>query len=103
MASASLRHRSAFLTGFLAAVSQPFRCQPLIHLVIPFSTYVLSVCRFTFAGRVSASRAWMAAISSIRLFVVCGSPPCSSFSVPFQRSTAPQPPGPGFPLHAPSV
>ena len=45
----------------------------------------------------------MAAMSSIRLFVVCGSPPCSSFSVPFQRSTTPQPPGPGFPLHAPSV
>ena len=45
----------------------------------------------------------MAAISSILLFVVCGSPPCSSLVTSFQRSTAPHPPGPGFPLHAPSV
>ena len=58
---------------------------------------------WTWAGRCSDSSAWMAAISSIRLFVVCGSPPCSSFSVPCQRSTTPHPPGPGLPLHAPSV
>jgi hypothetical protein len=45
IASTSLRHRSSFLTGFLAAVFQPLRCQPWIHLVIPSSRYLLSVCR----------------------------------------------------------
>jgi len=103
IASVSRRHRSSFLTGFLAAVFQPLRCQPWIHLVIPFSTYVLSVCRLTVTGRVSASSAWMAAVSSIRLFVVSGSKPYISFSLPWQLITTPQPPGPGFPLHAPSV
>ena len=103
MAATSRRHRSSFFTGFLAAVSQPLRCQPPSHLVTPSSRYLLSVCSRTGDGRLSVSSAWMAAISSIRLFVVAGSPPCSSFSTPFQRSTAPQPPGPGFPLHAPSV
>src|SRR3990167_6836594 len=39
----------------------------------------------------------------MRLLVVAGSPPKSSFSWPFQRISAPQPPGPGLPLHAPSV
>jgi Protein of unknown function (DUF3024) len=32
------------LTGCLAEVSQPLRCQPAIHLVIPSSRYLLSVC-----------------------------------------------------------
>src|SRR6266478_6483255 len=45
----------------------------------------------------------MAAISSMRLLVVSSSPPASSFSTPRKRSTAPHPPGPGLPLHAPSV
>src|ERR1022692_1973040 len=46
----------------------------------------------------------MAAISSIRLFVVpARSPPHSSLEWPPYRSTTPQPPGPGLPLHAPSV
>ena len=45
----------------------------------------------------------MAAISSMRLFVVIFSPPEISFlNCPYMR-TAPQPPGPGLPLHAPSV
>src|SRR5262249_42437271 len=45
----------------------------------------------------------IAAISSMRLFVVAGSLPDISFSlVPYRRIT-PQPPGPGLPLHAPSV
>ena len=91
------------MTGLRALVSQPFCCQPAIHLVMPLSTYVLSVHSSTVAGRRSVSSASMAAISSIRLFVVCASPPCSSFVTPFQRSTTPHPPGPGFPLHAPSV
>src|SRR5712671_4911461 len=45
----------------------------------------------------------MAAISSMRLLVVSSSLPASSFSTPRKRSTAPHPPGPGLPLHAPSV
>src|SRR5512146_2461635 len=45
----------------------------------------------------------MAASNSIRLFVVSGSPPASSFSLlPMRRSTA-HPPGPGLPRQAPSV
>ena len=47
--------------------------------------------------------ALIAAMSSMRLLVVCASPPNISFSWPFQRSTAPHPPGPGLPEHAPSV
>src|SRR3954454_17155600 len=39
----------------------------------------------------------------MRLFVVAGSPPDNSFSMPRDRRMAPQPPGPGLPLHAPSV
>jgi len=65
---------------------------------------VLSVCTRTSTGRVRLSNAWIAAISSIRLLVVAvASPPRISFSRPPYRNTAPQPPGPGFPLHAPSV
>jgi hypothetical protein len=45
----------------------------------------------------------IAAVSSIRLFVVTGSPPEISFSRPLKRRTAAQPPGPGFPEQAPSV
>ena len=39
----------------------------------------------------------------MRLFVVRGSPPEPSVSAPAMRRTNPQPPGPGFPEHAPSV
>src|SRR5712691_9323628 len=45
----------------------------------------------------------MAAISSIRLLVVSFSPPAISLSTPPKRRMAPQPPGPGLPLQAPSV
>jgi hypothetical protein len=45
----------------------------------------------------------MAAMSSMRLLVVCGSPPLSSRVWPFHCRIAPQPPGPGFPEQAPSV
>src|SRR5437879_5272292 len=54
-------------------------------------------------GRFSASNARMAASISIRLLVVSGSPPDSSFSRAPARTIAPQPPGPGLPLQAPSV
>src|SRR5690606_18962409 len=45
----------------------------------------------------------MAAVSSMRLWVVSGSPPLISFSVSPYLSTAAQPPGPGLPEQAPSV
>src|SRR3954468_19437159 len=64
---------------------------------------MLSVWRTTSQGRFSASRARIAASSSIRLLVVSGSPPDSSLSLAPERITAPQPPGPGLPLQAPSV
>src|ERR1700750_2315808 len=45
----------------------------------------------------------IAPISSMRLLVVGLAPPNSSFSCAPARKIAPQPPGPGLPLHAPSV
>jgi hypothetical protein len=45
----------------------------------------------------------MAAVISIRLFVVAGSPPETCFSRSPERRIAAQPPGPGFPEQAPSV
>ena len=45
----------------------------------------------------------MAAVSSMRLLVVCFSAPFSSLVCPVQRNNAPQPPGPGLPRQAPSV
>src|SRR3954447_12595376 len=62
-----------------------------------------SVWSTTSHGRFSASRARIAASSSIRLLVVKDSPPDNSFSRTPERITAPQPPGPGLPLQAPSV
>jgi hypothetical protein len=64
------------LTGFRSAVSQPLPFHFTNHLVMPSRRYALSVCRRTATGLVRLSNATMAAISSIRLFVVgCGSPP----------------------------
>jgi hypothetical protein len=39
----------------------------------------------------------------MRLLVVCGSPPDSSTVSSGDTTIAAQPPGPGLPLHAPSV
>ncbi len=60
------------------------------------------------AARSSASSASAAAVSSMRLLVVSASPPLSSRSLTISspriaRINTPQPPGPGLPLHAPSV
>src|SRR6266702_3520627 len=71
--------------------------------MIPSRRYWLSVWSRTVQGRFNASSAAIAAISSMRLFVVMTSKPDSSFSVSPKRRMAPQPPGPGLPLHAPSV
>src|SRR5215470_9325941 len=54
-------------------------------------------------GRLSASSAEIAASSSMRLLVVCASPPLSSFLCVPNSRIAPQPPGPGLPEQAPSV
>ena len=81
----------------------PFAFQPRIHSVMPFITYCESVCRITSHGCLSAPRASITAVSSMRLLVVERSPPKSSRSWPPHSSSAPQPPGPGLPLHAPSV
>src|SRR4051812_13424741 len=64
---------------------------------------MLSVWRTTRQGRFSASSARIAASISMRLLVVRDSPPDSSFSCGPERMIAPQPPGPGLPLQAPSV
>ena len=66
-------------------------------------TYLESEYRETSQGSLSCSRARITAVSSIRLFVVFASPPESSFSIPRYSRIAPQPPGPGLPLQAPSV
>src|SRR5690606_32144669 len=79
-ARCSRSHRSRFFTAAPPEVFQPLRSQPAIHWVIPWRTYCESVCRVTLHGSRSASRAEIAAISSMRLLVVCGSPPTSSSS-----------------------
>jgi len=72
--------------------------------VMPSSRYLLSVCRLTVVGRCSASSAWMAAISSIRLFVVSGVGAVQLLFLALRaHHHAPAPRAPGFPLHAPSV
>src|SRR3954468_8591122 len=64
---------------------------------------MLSVWRTISQGRFVAWSARMATSISMRLLVVRGSPPDSSFSRAPARTIAPQPPGPGLPLQAPSV
>ena len=61
-AASSCCHRSAFLTGALAAVRQPLAFQPWIHSLMPFLTYSESVCRSTCEGCFRASSASMAAV-----------------------------------------
>src|SRR5579883_2360501 len=92
-----------FATGSPAALRQFRRSQPSCQRVTPLRTYSLSVWRITRQGRFSASRALVAAVSSIRLLVVAGSPPESSRSTPRKRRIAAQPPGPGLGLQPPSV
>src|SRR5579863_8991278 len=90
-------------TGSPAALRQLRLTHPSCQRVAPFFRYWLSVCRTTLHGRFSASSAMVAAVSSIRLFVVAGSAPDSSRSTPWNRITAAHPPGPGFGLQPPSV
>ena len=66
-------------------------------------TYLESEYSSTTQGSFRISSASMTAVSSMRLLVVSAAPPDSSFSVSLYRRMAPQPPGPGLPLQAPSV
>ena len=92
------------MTGSPPAVFQPRRFQPWIHFVIESSISRESVTMQTRLRCGSARRPSSAAVYSIRLLVVCGSPPDSSSALPPGPTTiAAQPPGPGLPLHAPSV
>src|SRR3979411_399357 len=70
---------------------------------MPLRSYFLSGGGSTRQGRLSASKAAIAAISSMRLLVVWGSPPLSSLTRSPKARIAPQPPGPGLPEQAPSV
>src|SRR6476620_7910445 len=70
---------------------------------MPSRKYWLSVCTSAAHERLSASSAMIAAINSMRLLVVCGSPPLISRVWPFHCRIAPHPPGPGLPEQAPSV
>jgi len=93
------------LTGLPAAVFQPLRFQPGSHAVIELSISCESVTMQALAPAGSERRPSSAAVSSMRLFVVCGSPPDNSTGAPPSGGTtiAAQPPGPGLPLQAPSV
>ena len=72
-AASSRFHRSTFFTGFLSAVRQPLRFQPLIQLGDAARACIGCRCsRSTVQGRFSASSAEIAAINSMRLLVVCG-------------------------------
>src|SRR4051812_34602154 len=97
--------RSWFLTGDPDAVFHPFFFHPWIHLVMESSSSVESVTMHTVAPAASERRPCSAAVYSIRLLVVSGSLPLSSTgsAPPGPQTIAAQPPGPGLPLHAPSV
>ena len=65
-----VKSMDAFFTGFFSAVFQPRFFQLWIHWVIPWRTYWLSVLSTTSQCSFNASRATIAAISSMRLLVV---------------------------------
>lgn len=100
---------AAFPTGLHSGrgccrFSPAFFCQPYTQPFVTASTrYLLSLVSVTRQGCFRALSPSMAASSSMRLLVVIGSPPESSFSCPLYRRIAPQPPGPGVPEQAPSV
>ena len=68
--SSSATHRSLLVTGFLAAVRQPFCFQPRNPLVMPFRKYSESVTISTVAALFQPFQAFIAAASSMRLLVV---------------------------------
>src|ERR1017187_10992190 len=74
-----------------------------IHVVMPFLTYSESVTTSTSHCSRSDFSPSIAAVSSMRLLVVCFSEFQISFFKSLKRRTAAQPPGPGLPRQAPSV
>ena len=70
------------MTGSPAAVLQPRRFQPAIHFVIESSIRRESVTMQARLPAGSARRPSIAAVNSMRLFVVAGAPPCSSSGAP---------------------
>src|SRR5699024_7796495 len=104
MAVSISSHKSRFSTGFLLDFFHPRFIHPLIQFcwkVLMISALSLWIC--TRQGSVRTFRASITARISIRLLVVSWAPPVISRSLPFHCSSAAQPPGPGFPLQAPSV
>src|SRR2546423_802052 len=98
----SLRHKSELTTGFRFEFFQPFEAhfvsQPSVKA---WWTYCESVWMSTSQGTFSASRPFIAAVTSIRLLVVSASAPVNTFSAPcFEEiRSAAQPPTPGFGEH----
>ena len=70
---------------------------------MPCITYFESVVKLTIHGSFKAFNPSIAAFNSILLLVVFNSPPKYSFETFSYSISTPQPPSPGFPLHAPSV
>src|SRR3954447_23423638 len=91
--------RSWFLTGSPAAVFQPRRFQPWIHFVIESIISVESVTMQIWLEAGSQRSPSSAAVYSMRLLVVCGSPPASSTGCGRAGATtiAAPPPGPRVP------
>src|ERR1035438_7692600 len=100
---ANSSHKSRFAMASPRLLHQPQLRQRTRDTVIPCSKYWESVVTVTLHASVRALRPLMAATSSIRLFVVCGSTPRRMRSCfPYRRMHA-HPPGPGLPKHDPSV
>lgn len=99
-----VRPQVAVQRGLFVAFYQPRARQPLAQpLERPSITYLESLQKVMSQGSLSCSSARMIPISSMRLLVVSASPPEISLRTPLYSRIAPQPPGPGLPLHAPSV
>ncbi len=93
---------STFFTGPVV-VRQPLSFQPRIHSVTDFTTYWLSHRISIAAPSGKCSSARIAAVSSMRLLVLCVSPPHSSIGPSGAWITTPQPPGPGLGSQPPSA
>src|SRR5437867_11260359 len=78
--SFSRSQRSRLRTSFLPEVFQPFESQDGIHSVMPRFKYCESVTTFTFERSLRQDKPSMAAVSSMRLFVVCEATPLISFT-----------------------
>src|SRR4029078_3175528 len=92
-------HRSWFATGLRCLFFQPFAFHFTYHLCSKqFFTYVESVTISSWPGWLRAAS--NAALISILGLVVWGAKPLAQAP---SGSAQAQPPGPGFPAHAPSV